>query len=98
MRLRADRRSNAAENQKREPWPGVLSTSIREPIASTMRWLIARPSPVPPRAACRVAIDLVKRLEQPRRSHRRDADAGVAHLERDAGLADRRVLGTQTQA
>ena len=44
--------------------PGWLSTSMRPPIASTMRWLIARPRPVPPRRRLRVAVDLVERLEQ----------------------------------
>ena len=33
---------------KRVPLPGVLSTSMRPPIAAASSWLIASPSPLPP--------------------------------------------------
>jgi hypothetical protein len=65
---------------------------MRPPIASTMRWLIASPRPVPARA-----VDLVERLEHAVHGGRRNADAGVAHLEQDAGQPGFGTLRRQAQ-
>ena len=50
--FRTDRLRSMAVKQKREPCAGRALDLDPAPIASTMRWLIARPSPVPPRAGC----------------------------------------------
>jgi len=44
----AEAASNGRVNQKSEPSPGWLSKPISPPICCTSRWLIARPSPLPP--------------------------------------------------
>ena len=43
-------RGRLSVKRKRDPAPTRLSTSMRPPMASMMRWLIASPRPVPPRS------------------------------------------------
>ncbi len=63
-----------------------------------MRWLMASPSPVPPRRRLRCAVDLVERLEQRRHGVGCDADAGVADLEDHADMPVRRLRAVAVAA
>ena len=80
------RRSVSAKRKRRAAAELALDLD-RPPIASTMRWLIARPSPVPPRRPAARAVDLVEGLEHALHRLGRHADAGVAHLEAHAAPA-----------
>ena len=73
--------------RKLEPSPGALSTSMRPPMRSTMRREIARPEPGAAELAGRAAVGLLEFAEDARLLLRRDADAGVAHLEDDFSAA-----------
>ena len=66
------------------PPPGVSSTSISPPIASTKPFATARPSPTPSRPA-RVAEPL-ERQEEPLALRRRDAGAAVDDAHVDAAV------------
>ena len=64
-------------NENVEPLPRVDSTQMRPPCSSTMRLAMASPSPVPPFAAGRGAVDLLELLEDPLLLILRDARPGV---------------------
>ena len=64
-------------NRNRLPLPGLLSTEISPPIASTSRLQIARPRPVPPNRREIVSVDLRELAEQQADGLGGNADAGV---------------------
>ena len=70
------------------PRPRRERTEIVPPCAWAIHWLIASPSPKPPRSArARArAIGAIEPLEDVRQVGGRDADAGVAHGERDRAV------------
>ena len=67
--------------QKQLPRPGSLSTPTAPSISVASSRQIDRPSPLPPKRRVVDWSACVNGLEQPRLHVRRDARAGVVHLE-----------------
>ena len=66
----------------------MLSTAMRPPMRSTMRWEIERPKPGAAEPAGDAAVGLLELLEDAVVLVGRDADAGVAHQDVDLARPD----------
>ena len=84
------RRHSAARSRATivSPPPGVSSTSISPPIASTKPFATARPSPTP--SPWPGVAEPLERLEQPLALGRRDAGAAVDDADVDDAVDDAR--------
>ena len=85
-----DRPRVGQHDRERRAHASVLSHRIVPPCASTISFAIARPEPGALRRGGRLVVRLEELLEDVRQLLRRDAGAGVAHLDLHVVVARRR--------